>query len=215
VEIYQNEDEQVEALKRWWNEYGRAVLAGLAIALVLAFGWRAWVSYRSGQSEKASAEYEQMLAAVQSGALEKADKIGRHVVGEFESTPYAPLASLYLAKIAVGRGELPAAEAHLRWALDNAKMPGVKNTARLRLARVLLAQNKPKEALALLEGAEAGGFEAAYAEAKGDIYAATGERAKALDAYQRALTGYVSQPTKQSLLKMKIDDLAGAAEAAK
>ena len=93
-------------------------------------------------------------------------------------------------------------------------MPGMQQTARLRLARVVLAEKKPKAALALLTGAEAGAFEAAYAETQGDIYAATGERAKALDAYQRALTGYVSQPTKQSLLKMKIDDLAGAAGAA-
>ena len=213
MEIYQSEDEQVEALRRWWNEYGRSVLAGLAIALLLAFGWRAWVSYRAGQSEKASAEYEQMLSAVQAGALEKADKIGRHVVGEFEATPYAPLASLYLAKIAVQRNELPGAEAHLRWALDNAKMPGVKDTARLRLAHVLLAENKPKDALALLQGAKADAFEAAYAEAEGDVYVAMGERDKALAAYQRALTGYVSQPTKQSLLKMKMDDLAGAAKA--
>lgn len=208
MEIYQSEEEQVEALKRWWNEYGRAVLTGVAIALLLTFGWRAWVSYRSGQSQKASAEYEQMLAAVQSGELENADKMGRHVVGTYESTPYAALASLYLAKIAVQRNELAAAEAHLRWALNNAKMPGVKNTARLRLARVVLAENKPQDALAVLKGAEAGAFDAAYAETEGDIYAATGERTKALDAYKRALTGYVSQPTKQSFLKMKMDDLA-------
>ncbi|MEW8396328.1 MAG: tetratricopeptide repeat protein, partial [Candidatus Thiodiazotropha sp.] len=37
---YQTEEEQVEAIKRWWKENGTSVIAGLVIGLGGIFGWQ-------------------------------------------------------------------------------------------------------------------------------------------------------------------------------
>jgi predicted negative regulator of RcsB-dependent stress response len=39
VEIYDTEEEQVEALKRWWKENGQATLAGLVLGIIVILGW--------------------------------------------------------------------------------------------------------------------------------------------------------------------------------
>ena len=36
------EEEQLEAIKRWWKENGTSLIAGVAIAAAGVFGWNAW-----------------------------------------------------------------------------------------------------------------------------------------------------------------------------
>ena len=44
MEEYRTEEEQVEALRRWWDENGRSTIAAIVIALSVGFGWQAWKS---------------------------------------------------------------------------------------------------------------------------------------------------------------------------
>jgi predicted negative regulator of RcsB-dependent stress response len=60
--------------------------------------------------------------------------------------------------------------------------------ARLRLARVLLDQGKAADAMALLNSAaDRSGFEAQFAEVRGDIHFEQGQTELAIAAYQEAL----------------------------
>jgi len=45
MEIYNNDEQQAEAIKNWIKENGRAVLLGAAIGLVGMFGWRYYNEY--------------------------------------------------------------------------------------------------------------------------------------------------------------------------
>jgi predicted negative regulator of RcsB-dependent stress response len=110
----------------------------------------------------------------------------------------------------VEQNDLDAAAAHLRFAMENADAPGNKQVAALRLARVLLAQEKPKEAQQILDGVAAEGFQADFEETRGDVALALGDRVAARNAYQKAVAGYEGQPAKLGLVKMKLDDLADA-----
>ena len=38
MESYRTEEEQVEALKRWWDENGRSTMTAVVLALVAGFG---------------------------------------------------------------------------------------------------------------------------------------------------------------------------------
>jgi predicted negative regulator of RcsB-dependent stress response len=40
VDVYTTEDQQVEALKRWWKENAKSILLGVALGLAAVFGWR-------------------------------------------------------------------------------------------------------------------------------------------------------------------------------
>ena len=86
--------------------------------------------------------------------------------------------------------------------------------ARLRLARVQIAQGKADGALGTLNAAQPGAFAAQYHEVRGDAYYAKGDKTAALKEYRGAQTG-----AGDSLLTLKIADLAadapGAAPAAK
>jgi predicted negative regulator of RcsB-dependent stress response len=79
--------------------------------------------------------------------------------------------------------------------------------ARLRLARVQLAQNKPDEAIATLDAVDPGAFKPRYQEARGDALYAKGDKPGALKEYQSARIGALTQSIDTQTLDLKIDDL--------
>ncbi|MGU3844696.1 YfgM family protein, partial [Vibrio diabolicus] len=40
MELYDTEEQQVEAIKDWWKENGKAVIIGAVVGLGGLFGWR-------------------------------------------------------------------------------------------------------------------------------------------------------------------------------
>ena len=57
---YETEEEQLEALKKWWKENGRSILLGLLLGVLIIAGWRGWQAYQANRAESASTLYEQM-----------------------------------------------------------------------------------------------------------------------------------------------------------
>lgn len=203
---YMTEDEKVEALKEWWNENWRSVVAGIVLGLGGLFGWRGWVDYQQDRAEAASALYVEMRETAQGGDTETALAHGARLRDEYESTPYAALGALEGARIAVQKGDLDSAETRLRWAMDNARQVSIQELARLRLGRVLVAQEKLDEALAVLDTGEFGeAYGSLVHELRGDIYRARGEREQAIESYDRALATAAGST---EYLRMKRDDLA-------
>ena len=200
------DDEQVEDLKRWWKKYGGPLVGGLIIGLTLVFGSRAWLDYQETQRISASAEYEQLQNELAAGNVDAAVRRGGYLMDSYKRTPYAVLAALALAKMHVERDELPAARERLQWALDRAREPELVHVARLRLARVMAAEGQTRQAIALLEGVDAGAFSASYEELKGDLYADSGDVARARTAYRKALEG-LEFGAGAELVQMKLDDL--------
>ena len=60
MEIYTTEEEQVEALKKWWRENGKAVIAGFIIGFGAIFGWREWQAHVTEEAQKASRQFQEM-----------------------------------------------------------------------------------------------------------------------------------------------------------
>lgn len=209
MDVYTTEEEQIEALRRWWKQNGRSVLMLLVLVLLAVFGWRTWMGYETSRAEAASVQYERLMGLLETEPA-KAVEVGQELVGQYPSSTYAALASLSLARVAVEGGDLEQAEAHLRRVAESAKPPELRALAQLRLARVLLAQGQLDEAQKLAE-TESAGYRAAFDELRGDIYLARGERGKARAAYTNALAGY-DVPSKQSIVQMKLNDLADAKE---
>lgn len=213
MEIYNSEQEQVEAIKKWWDENGRSVIAGAVIAIAGVVGWQYWVGYRNGIAESASNRYQTLLEQTASDPAQVLDR-GRQIASEYPSSAYASLAALEMAAASVKKDDLDGAAAQLRSVIDAAHVPEVDKVARVRLAQVLLAQGKAQEALGLLKGADSGSFRGLADETLGDIHLALGDRKSAHDAYQNALSGYRDVPEKQRIVQMKLDDLSDVQESA-
>lgn len=207
MEIHSTEQEQVEAIKAWWNKHGRTIIIAIAAVLLSVLGWKYWQAEQYKQAANASAAYQQMMDSINANP-EAAMEAGRVIVGEYPNTIYSTMASLAMGRIAVEQGDLDAAAAHLGAAAKQAEQQELKLLAHLRLSKVLLAKGETEQALAELEGVESGSLAPVFAEQRGDILLARGDREAARDAYTNALAGYSDVPAKQEMVQRKLNDLA-------
>ncbi len=207
MEIYNSEQEQVDALKAWWDKNGRMAIVAIVVVLLGVLGWKSWMQQQHQRAEAAAVQYQQMLDTFEENPSQAMD-IGRVIVGEYPGSAYAVFASLAMGSIAVQQNNLDEAAAHLRLAMEQADVEPLQQLARLRLARVQLAQGNGEEALSLLKVEVAPGFRGSYDELRGDILLSQGQREAAREAYGNALGGYSDAPEKRNLVQMKLDDLA-------
>jgi predicted negative regulator of RcsB-dependent stress response len=206
VEVYSTEEEQVQAIQKWWKDNGVSIIAGVVIGLAVIAGYRYWTDHQKSQSQLASEMYSQVLLGAKSDKVTLTDSLMKNYSG----TPYASLAALLLAKENVTSNEPDKAISLLQWVIDNTKDDAIKHLAQTRLARVYLSQNKIKAAEALVKGEKVAGFSATYNEIRGDIELAKKMPVQARENYQLALEMLSPRDQRYSIIKMKLDELAQA-----
>ena len=208
---YETEEQQVEALKNWWNENGRSVIAGVVLGVVVIGGWTFWQSRQETRAVAASDAYSEAMAAVRSGDGARVTELADTLVDDHGGTLYAAYASLAAARVAVEANDLESAAARLAWTADNASQDDVKLIAGVRLARVEAALGELDAALGRLPDDYPAEFAGLVEEARGDLLVANGDVAGARAAYEAArASGSVADP---QALGMKLDDLAVAGSA--
>ncbi len=209
MEVYTTEQEQIDAIKKWWKENGKAVVIGAILGFGSLIGWQQWQANAKAKAEGGSLEFTVLMTDLQQGNYQGVKDRGARVLNDFQNTPYAVMTALALAKVYVDEGDLASAKSYLQRVMDQTDMPEYQQVARLRMGRLLLAEEQPQQALALLSGVDVAGFEAIYDELRGDIQVALGNRDEARQAYERALAA-MTEGLDPSALKMKLDDLGGA-----
>jgi len=209
-----SEKEQIEALQKWWKENGSSIITGLLLGVSLLLGGKAWLGYQETQSLNASNIYAVMMAASKVGKQEEVRAQANKLIADYTDSAYATSASLLLARFAVQEGELAAAQAQLQWALDHAASIEVKHEARVRLVRVMIAQQQYAPATQLLASVtDPGSYDYLYAELEGDLAAAEGESKKAASAYKNALDIIPPQAPNKAYLMAKYEDVRGSGTA--
>jgi len=214
VEVYDSEREQIDAIKRWWQQNGKAVVTGLVLGIVSLVGWQQWGAYVTTSRETASIEYDVLMQELEMGQGDAARERGLRIIADYDNTPYAVLAALAVAKVAVESSDLVSARAHLQWVIDRSDQAELQDLARARLARVLIAEGQPSQALAMLTSVTAVGFEGIYGEVMGDAHAALGNVEQAREAYDDAIAIFDEKGVDTSFLRIKRDELGVLAEAA-
>ncbi len=135
------------------------------------------------------------------------NRLADGLIKNYPYTPYASLAALQLAKLAVNQNNLTEAADKLIWIIDHGHDQALQSIARLRLARILLTQNQAKQALNILSKNEDNAYTPIFLEEKGDILNNLGRSKQALQNYlaaEKAFGNIIEQP----LLEMKINNLA-------
>ncbi len=201
------EQEELEALQKWWKENGRAVVVGLVLGLGGVFGWTAWQSRAEATAERVSIDYQSMVEMAASDdhaeALLRADQIIR----EQPDSEYAALAGLLGAKSAFAIGRTDDANRLLGWVVENASRAELQDVARIRSVRLLLDQGEPDAALAMLAEVGTSAFATIVAELRGDILIGDRQSEAAAKAYQTALASDSMTSATRARLQMKLDDL--------
>ncbi|HVV68040.1 MAG TPA: tetratricopeptide repeat protein [Gammaproteobacteria bacterium] len=207
MQEYNNDQEQWEAIKTWWKANGMQLVAVIVLGLVISFGYQFWQQHKAQQAEKASFLYDQMLAGYANGSMKLFADLAKELEDNFSATPYAGIAALFEAKIAAEKGNSAGALQKLQWAMDHARGDSFRQIARLRAARILLAQQKPDAALSLLQKVDNKGYLPAINLVKGDIYLAQSKMADARTAYQAALQAIPADQPLHADLQMRIIQL--------
>lgn len=207
VDVYASEEEQVAAIKKWWQENGTSVILGIVIGSAALFGWRAWQTQVTAKGEQASMAYSTMEQQLSENKNEDAIATGKQLIEEYKKTPYASFAALKLAKVAIEADELETATNHLRWIIDNGKPTELVQTAIMRLARLNLSNDNADAAWTLISTIDDTSSLSSYHELKGDILLAQGKKSDAKNAYLQATTLSPAGSGGNNFLEMKMDDL--------
>ncbi len=216
AEVYSTEEEQLEALKKWWRENGKSTVISLVVVLAAVFGWQGWQKQQLADIEAASIIYQNLLLAVSTnseGLSETQQLTAAHLAdtlkADFPGSTYALYAALFKAQFAVNEGKLAVAAEELNWIVANDPDAELFLQANMRLARVYAAQGDYDRALALL-AIDAGAYATAYEETRGDIYSSQQQYQQALLAYQKAvqLAQQAEPPVPNPVLALKLKHIA-------
>jgi predicted negative regulator of RcsB-dependent stress response len=211
LDDYLSEQEQWEAVKKWLRENGAWIVAGIAVGALAIGGWQWRNTHIDKVNAAASAKYEQMLQAFgrndQSGGLALLGELER----DYSSTPYLDQGRLAAARVYVESNQLDKAAKELEAVVQHSKDKQLALVARLRLARVQIAEQKPDDALATLNGVDPGAFGPTFHEVRGDADLAKGDKTGALAEYRAARSMDLGGGGGNSLLDLKISDLVADA----
>jgi len=211
LDDYLSETEQWEWLKTQIREYGLWILGGIALGGLGIGGWTAWQSHTDAIGREASAKYEQLRTAFGKGDRTTALVALGELERDYSSSPYLDQGRLLAARVYVESGDLDRAVTELQNVAEHSRDEELGRIARLRLARVQIAQGKSDAALTTLATDDAGAFASRYHEVRGDAYYAKGDKANALKEYRTARAKDLAGLTDRSLLDLKIADLAAEA----
>ncbi|NEZ04012.1 tetratricopeptide repeat protein [Wenzhouxiangella sp. XN201] len=209
VELY-DEHEQSERVRNWIKEYSSSIIIALILAFGSIFGFRQWQDYQANQQALAADYYRvvaDQLSAEEYDVAAAEYEAMREAVG---GSAYAGLAGMRLAAAQVENGRLAPAESIYREILDNRRLRPLWPVATLRLTRVLEAQGESEAALALLDEPAPTGFEAAWAETRGDLMFERGRVEEARSAWQQARESRLADGSNTRLLDVKIDAATAA-----
>lgn len=206
MDEFSTEQEQIDELRKWWQENQRYVITGLVLGLAILFGYRGWIDARESKAERASAQYMLLQEAIEGSDLASAEAILTTLSNDYASTPYLDQAYLAMARLRVERNDLDGAAMMLESALDS-RDKELSRVARLRLARVRLAQGEVDAASELLNIPDVGSYAGLYDDLRGDIHVAAGRNAEAAAAYQAALAFEGESLLNRAMVEMKLAEL--------
>ncbi|HCE3194102.1 TPA: YfgM family protein [Vibrio parahaemolyticus] len=203
MELYDTEEQQVEAIKDWWKENGKAVIIGAVVGLGGLFGWRYYQDTVIQASETASQSYTTAMNTLQEKGVDAQSDVQAFIESN-EVKEYSVLAALQLAKAQVEAKDFAAALEQLKWAQSNTKEAALSPLISYRIARIETEMGNFDAANTELGKVTDTAWAGRIAELRGDIALRQGDKDAAYAAYTEAQQAADASPT----LQMKLDDLA-------
>ena len=201
------EQEQLDELKHFWNQYGNLITWVLIVALGAFSAWNGYRYWQRTQAAQASVMYDEIERAVKSGATERIDRSLADMKESFGGTAYAQQAGLLAAKAYYDKGNIDAARTALTWVADKSSDPGYQAIAKLRLAGILLEKKAFDEALQQLSGTFPKDFSGLVADRRGDILMAQGKKVEAKAEYEKAYKDLDAGVEYRRMVEVKLNAL--------
>jgi predicted negative regulator of RcsB-dependent stress response len=206
------EQEQVDALKAFWNQYGNLITWTITLVLAAFAVYNGYLYHERNLAAQASSMYGDLDNAQKAGDVDRAAHVFSDMKDKAGRTTYTQLAGLLLAKADNDKGRAADAIAALQWVADHGNDENAA-IAHLRLSGLLADGKKYDEALKQLDAVKPASFAALVADRRGDILLAQGQADAAKTAYRSAWDGLQATDQYRLLVEAKLTAL-GAAPAA-
>lgn len=207
MSVYMTEEEQLEAIKKWWKQHSSMILTVLSVVLLIIAGYRYWNWHKDTQKAQASTAYEHLMVALSNKDNKVVKAYANQLIENHNHTVYSDIAHLTLAKLYVAKDKYDEANNQLKIVASESTMPALKQVAKLRLARVQTMKQQYEDALNTLEKVDDNAYLVVINELKGDIYAKSGEYKKAISYYKLAMDEAKSHNMGNLFLEMKTNEL--------
>jgi len=205
-----HEQEQIEAIKAWWNDNRRWLLGIFLVAALSMAGWRSWQYYQNNQAQEAETLFQQFSEQMGSGDAKRVSDAAAALMDKFPSTVYATRAALMAALVSEETKNAESAKKQLHWIIEHATEETMKDVAHLRLAAIFLDEKNFADALMHLDAKHTASFDGLYADLKGDVLSAQGQSDSARSAYKLAFEKIDAQSPYRNLIQIKLDALGVA-----
>lgn len=202
------EEEQIESIKKWWNQYGNIITIILSIVLLAFAGYRYWNWQHDKVTQQASIAYENMMIAFSNQNTTGVNSYANELINNYQNTVYADAAHLTLAKLFVNANKLDQAKDELNKVAKSSKISTLQQIAKIRMARIMTTEKAYTNALDEINTIVDTTYSPIINELKGDIYAETGRYKEALSAYRLAIDGDKNNGMGNLFLQMKTNELS-------
>ena len=205
MEIYENENDQVEAIKRFFAENGKALAVGVILGVGALVGWRYWNNHQIESARSASLSYQTVVSSLSAGKAE--DLSAAEKFAADNKNTYGALASMELAQQFVDQNQLEKAAAQLQQGLAATSDENLNAVITLRLARVQIQLKQADTALKTLERVKGEGWAAIVADLRGEALLSKGDKQGARSAWEAGVKSNAS-PALSEMMQMKINNLS-------
>lgn len=212
MSVYMTEEEQLEAIKKWWQRNNTWIMLVLSCILLAYSGYKYWNWHVEKVNTQASNTYEHLMIAFSESDNKSVRSYANQLISNYDNTVYADAARLALAKLLVSKNKLDKARAMLEQVVINSKMSALKQVARMRIARLFAAEKSYDQALKELAVVNDSSYMPVINELKGDIFAATGQYQQAITSYKEAISEVRNHGMGNLFLEMKTNELAALAQ---
>jgi predicted negative regulator of RcsB-dependent stress response len=205
VEIYENENDQVDAIKRFFAENGKALAVGVILGVGALVGWRYWNSHQTESARSTSLSYQTVVSSLSAGKAE--DLSAAEKFAADNKNAYGALASMELAQQFVDQNQLEKAAAQLQQGLAATSDENLNAVITLRLARVQVQLKQADTALKTLDSVKGEGWAAIVADLRGEALLSKGDKQGARSAWEAGVKSNAS-PALSEMMQMKINNLS-------
>jgi len=201
------EQEQLDQLKHFWNQYGNLITGLLIVVLGAVAAWNGYHYWQRSQAAQSAAMFDEMSKSVAAGDMAMAQRTFSDMKERYASATYTQQAALALARQASDKGDNDTAKAALQWVVDKSSDAAYADIARLRLANLYFDGKYYAQALALLDGMKDDAFVALVADRRGDIFAVQDKRSEAKAAYLQAYQKLEERAQYRRVVQVKLNAL--------
>ncbi len=203
---------EFDKTKLLWKKYRTSVVTIICLVLIVIVSWQYWQK-RQLQNDVEAIELYQKMMLISENVTGNSDIIinqAQNIINLYPKSIYSDFARLEIARQSVLKDDLAQAVASLQEIANNSINPNVQAIAKLRLARIQMAQNQINDAITTLNSIKLTGFSLSKAMLLGDAYFANKDYSAAQTQWELALkeTQKPELTDINNLLQIKIDNLA-------